>query len=61
MTMLRELSLAPDRAIVVVTHDQRIYHFADRIAVMNDGAIVETHRNGREQGRPGSHSEEVLQ
>lgn len=61
MTMLRELSLAPDRAIVVVTHDQRIYHFADRIAVMNDGAIVETHRNGREQGRPGSQSEEVLQ
>ncbi len=61
MTLLRELSLAPDRAIVVVTHDQRIYHFADRIAVMNDGAIVETHTNGREQGQLGSHAEGVLQ
>jgi putative ABC transport system ATP-binding protein len=61
MTVLRELSLSPDRAIVVVTHDQRIYQFADRIAVMNDGSIVQTQTIGRGQDRPDSQTEEELQ
>ncbi len=34
--------MAPDRAVVVVTHDSRIYGFADRIAVMEDGRIHST-------------------
>jgi putative ABC transport system ATP-binding protein len=37
--VVRNLGVAKDRAVVVVTHDTRIYHFADRIAVMNDGRI----------------------
>jgi len=32
-------ALAPDRAVIVVTHDIRIYSFADRIAAMEDGRI----------------------
>lgn len=32
---------AADRSIVVVTHDSRIFGFADRIARMEDGRIVE--------------------
>jgi putative ABC transport system ATP-binding protein len=39
MTILREAALAPDRAVVVVTHDSRIYRFADHIAAMEDGLI----------------------
>ncbi|MHA3116069.1 ABC transporter ATP-binding protein [Acinetobacter sp. ANC 4635] len=40
MEILRNVAQAPDRALVVVTHDTRIYEFADRIAYMDDGKIV---------------------
>jgi putative ABC transport system ATP-binding protein len=39
MELLREVALAPDRALVIVTHDARVFDFADRIAKMNDGRI----------------------
>lgn len=39
MEILRNVAQAPDRALVVVTHDTRIYEFADRIAHMDDGKI----------------------
>jgi putative ABC transport system ATP-binding protein len=39
MELLREIALAPDRALVIVTHDARVFEFADRIAKMNDGRI----------------------
>jgi ABC-type siderophore export system fused ATPase/permease subunit len=26
--------------VIVVTHDDRIHHFADRIAQMNDGRVT---------------------
>jgi putative ABC transport system ATP-binding protein len=29
-----------DRAVIVVTHDARIMNYADRIAQMEDGAII---------------------
>jgi putative ABC transport system ATP-binding protein len=60
MAMLRDLSLSPDRAIVVVTHDQRIFRFADRIAVMNDGAILETQTASGQENRPMPTKEERL-
>ena len=40
MELLREVAVAPGRALVIVTHDSRTYRFADRIARMNDGSIV---------------------
>ncbi len=40
MELLREVALGPERALVIVTHDQRIFPFADRIAHMDDGRIV---------------------
>ena len=39
MELLRLTALRPDRAVVVVTHDSRIFPFADQIAWMNDGRI----------------------
>jgi putative ABC transport system ATP-binding protein len=40
MQLLRDVGIAPDRAVLVVTHDHRIFPFADRIVHMDDGRIV---------------------
>lgn len=40
MELLSKIAVKPDRAVLVVTHDSRIYSFADRIAHMNDGLIT---------------------
>lgn len=42
MTLLRNMARNSERAVVVVTHDPRIFTFADRIAHMDDGKIVDT-------------------
>jgi putative ABC transport system ATP-binding protein len=39
MELLREIALDGDRCLVVVTHDARIFSFADRIAHMSDGRL----------------------
>ncbi len=41
MEMLREVGKGPNRTVIVVTHDPRIFEFADRIAKMDDGRITE--------------------
>jgi putative ABC transport system ATP-binding protein len=40
MELLREAAVRPDRAVVIVTHDNRVFHFGDRIAHMDDGRII---------------------
>jgi putative ABC transport system ATP-binding protein len=40
MGLLREAAVRPDRAVIVVTHDNRIFHFGDRIAHMDDGRVA---------------------
>jgi putative ABC transport system ATP-binding protein len=37
--ILKQAAVVPDRAVIVVTHDTRIFRFADRIARMEDGGI----------------------
>jgi len=44
MELLTEIAVRPDRAVVIVTHDDRIFGFADVIATMNDGQIVKVTR-----------------
>jgi putative ABC transport system ATP-binding protein len=39
MELLRTVALGQERALVIVTHDARIFEFADRIALMDDGRI----------------------
>jgi putative ABC transport system ATP-binding protein len=41
MKILREIANDADRAVFIVTHDNRIYHFADRIVEMSDGRIID--------------------
>lgn len=40
MEILREIANDSNRAVLIVTHDSRIYRFADRILEMSDGRIV---------------------
>lgn len=40
MALLREVGRSPERCVVVVTHDSRIFHFGDRMAKLTDGRIV---------------------
>ena len=39
MELLHIFAVDPNRACLVVTHDQRIHRFADRIIAMDDGRI----------------------
>lgn len=41
MDILRRVATTSERAVMVVTHDPRIFEFADRIAHMDDGKIVD--------------------
>src|SRR5687768_9126545 len=40
MELLRSVALGPERALVIVTHDARIFQYADRIAKMDDGRVM---------------------
>jgi putative ABC transport system ATP-binding protein len=40
MEVLRQTALSEKRALIIVTHDNRIFNFADRIARMDDGRII---------------------
>ena len=40
MELLAEVAVRPDRAVIVVTHDNRVLDFADTIAHMEDGRIT---------------------
>ncbi len=40
MNLMRQFALGEGRVLVVVTHDTRIFEFADRIARMEDGRIT---------------------
>jgi putative ABC transport system ATP-binding protein len=42
MDLLTKVAVRDDRAVIVVTHDSRVFDFADRIAHMDDGRIVRT-------------------
>jgi putative ABC transport system ATP-binding protein len=48
MDLIRRVAVQPDRAVIVVTHDSRVYHFGDRIISMSDGRIetVQEHQAG---------------
>jgi len=40
LELLRDVARDAGRTVIVVTHDPRIYHFADRMAEMEDGKIL---------------------
>jgi putative ABC transport system ATP-binding protein len=40
MELLRDVALGTGRSLIIVTHDSRVYDFADRIAQMEDGRVL---------------------
>jgi putative ABC transport system ATP-binding protein len=45
MDLLRQVALSPDRSVIIVTHDNRIFDLADRILTIEDGRITRDQRN----------------
>jgi putative ABC transport system ATP-binding protein len=45
MSLLSQSAVHPDRAVIVVTHDNRVYHYAHRISHMNDGVITHSEKS----------------
>jgi putative ABC transport system ATP-binding protein len=55
---LRESARHADRCVIVVTHDSRIFHYADRIIEMDDGLVTTTQNESdyiRDHPHPKSH------
>ena len=46
LELLKAVACGPDRCVIVVTHDSRIFSFADRIVEMEDGIVKAVHRGG---------------
>jgi putative ABC transport system ATP-binding protein len=44
MDLLAANAVHPDRAVIVVTHDSRVFHYAQSIAHMDDGTIAQVTR-----------------
>lgn len=42
MALMRRLTTEKGRTAIVVTHDQRIFHFADRICWLENGRVADT-------------------
>lgn len=40
MELLQAVALEPDRGVIIVTHDTRVYSFGDSIVHMNDGIVT---------------------
>jgi putative ABC transport system ATP-binding protein len=49
MDLLSEVAIQPDRAVIIVTHDNRVFDLADRIIEMEDGRIVGDRRPEKTQ------------
>lgn len=46
MDLIQKVALKPDRAVIVVTHDSRVFHFGQRIISMSDGRIEKIEETG---------------
>lgn len=40
MELLADFAVHPERAVIVVTHDNHVFHFAVAVAHMDDGRIT---------------------
>ena len=46
LELLRRVALHPNRAVIVVTHDSRVFEFGDRIIYMSDGRVERVDSRG---------------
>lgn len=40
MQLLRETTVGPDRAVIVVTHDNRVFEYGEHVVSMSDGRVT---------------------
>ena len=52
LEMLRNVAVEGDRAVIIVTHDSRIFEFADTMARMDDGHIESLERRTEREPAP---------
>jgi putative ABC transport system ATP-binding protein len=52
MELLRRVALQPDRAVLVVTHDNRVFEYGDRIITMADGRIEKIDERTERRTKP---------
>jgi putative ABC transport system ATP-binding protein len=45
MELLRAVARKPDRCVIVVTHDNRVFKYADRMTEMEDGRVSRVHNS----------------
>ena len=51
MQLITRVAVQPDRAVVVVTHDSRVYRYGDRIVQMVDGRVEKIEIGKQVEGR----------
>jgi putative ABC transport system ATP-binding protein len=59
MELVRRVAVQKDRAVIVVTHDSRIFSYGDRIIAMADGrveSVVAQVADASAQGEPHDHA-----
>jgi putative ABC transport system ATP-binding protein len=56
MELIQEIAVQPGRAVIVVTHDSRVYSFSDRIASMEDGRIDAVTAGLHHEAKPPEHA-----
>ncbi|HCS50981.1 ABC transporter ATP-binding protein [Rubinisphaera sp.] len=56
MELLREVSIDQDRVVIVVTHDNRVFDFGDRVIEMADGVVENVTTNQRSRNNGGSNT-----
>ena len=59
MGLLSDNAVRPDRAVIIVTHDSRVFHYAHSIARMDDGRIVDVQSARKPSGAPDSGTSEA--
>ena len=47
MELIKEVAVQPGRAVIVVTHDSRVFSFGDRIVRMSDGRVERIDEGGQ--------------
>jgi putative ABC transport system ATP-binding protein len=55
MELLVEVARRPDRCVVVVTHDNRVFKYSDRMTEMEDGRVERVHESYTHYENGGNH------
>jgi putative ABC transport system ATP-binding protein len=50
MELLKRVALQPGRAVMIVTHDSRVFEFGDRIIYMSDGQVERVEERMKDKG-----------